>query len=132
MRGAALFPAQAFDTVFQRCNFTLYLFELQALCAARISSLRWLIRFEARKQVFHRGAQRFGDPNNACESEILPASFQVPNESSVQFAVVGELFLGLESPLNPDLPDTFSETPKNIVHSQSLWDRLPNRLQTVR
>jgi hypothetical protein len=52
------------------------------------------------EQFLHRDAQSLRNPHNRCKPKILSPGSQVPDESSVQLAIVCEFFLRFETSFN--------------------------------
>lgn len=82
-----------------------------------LESLFALVVFDPREQLLHSDPKHLGHANNSSQSKILASGFEVSDECSMQFAIVREFFLRLETALNPNLPDTVSETFKDFFHS---------------
>jgi hypothetical protein len=62
---------------------------------------------------------------------FLSPRLKVTDECPMQVAVVRKFFLRLKATLNSNFPDVVSQAPKNLVHSQSIRDRLSIVLQLL-
>jgi len=50
----------------------------------------------------------------------------------MHLAIIRESFLRRETSSDTEFADAFSELPQDVVHPQSIWEWLPNRLPLVR